>query len=1691
MTAVDGTEFVVSRWSARCKDCGREGRPGEFVYADAWLDGVLERGGTRSDRCPECRQRHSRDAQTMAVPYFDLDVIGVIDDTEQPTGRLGGLGPLPVKHKRHDYKPDTEKYDFGLTVDHVHTLSRELETKQVAVVVAGTGSGKSTFLPYRLLVPPSGCLRLADHGPIVVTEPRQAAAIDNATFVAEKIHGAPSVGAGCDIGYRVKDKPAFDGACRLLYVTDGSLVNWIRQGLLNKFGAIIVDEAHELNKNIELILAALRTHRKKHPQLRIIIASATVNEKFFVEYFGGPEEVFLLSVDTKKKFGYGEPLWPGQDIPTDHPDWTGGELNGRPLTACARTLQELRVVTEEVPQGINYKNWIEQMPKLVAEQAIALHRGTDYGDILAFLPTETTINDAVKLIDDEVGREVAVLPLLRNAPQAIQIRAREERPPGAPRRIVVSTNIAETSLTIDGITFVIDSGLICQSRWDSATATKRMPMVAHSQDGVRQRWGRVGRKAPGFVLPLYTHAQFLRFDKHTLPESARDDLEQFALNAAAIGIDDAETVVFPAQFRTADGETNATADAFERELNRSGRALRARGVLDPVGDITLEGAELLAYQGAMSEAGALIGADELCCSVEMAVALALLTERKPIGWLLRFNSRWDATARNAVRRQHEMTYAGCRDDLDLVLKVFGAWERASDPEAWASERYISHAVLSAASEAKDTKLKFLAVGRSERVTQPVRPELAERVRAVLARSFADFTYVRDGDAWRPLNADSDVVFQLDRFARTPRGDRIVALQRMTLPRQPQVALLSSVVETPEWAAKTDSWAELIAAAVRLRAPDGELEGADLDAHWAHSDWFVGLRAQCTVSREGDSTRLAPVELLESRAPLSLPDDEIDENADAEATEEAVADEAKAGEEAPGAKPHRIRTRPGPQPARGGDIAPLPSKTEVVYSTEGEERFKDIASEECNDAPRASEPAADEPSRSAVSVGPLARTVDGQPLRNGVARVVGAAGIGNSREVIVVMESEDGSLRVLAESGVGVGGDINATCAELVTSWGRPFIVAYETRTAYELALGADELTLSKFDTDIAELVPVGAQLRLQVTELDVHKHSLRATRLPFVSRHLRLATRGTQTSRSGGAESYPAKLAGEGPVPDTVWAVLDHGEPETGLVHRFSLKKHVLAKVGLPGEPGLPLRIELVADAKKRHNGTWPGKTFTRIPNGVQALCKEDVLRLDEEAGRLDAAPLMTTGLRDRLLALSDDSSWRAATHNLWRETNALVHGQLAASDETADFDHQPWREARASKEALIEAAEELAEVDDVLAHVRRHHDLMDQWRELPSAGPADMELRARFQDVRERFNTRCGELMAANARERERLCANAEALSDVRLAQALTRVREIQEAWKQTDIPGREQDEALFTRFRSAVDAIYTRRSSEQAANAAAKERLVEEAEQRASWEDTEAAVTRVHGLIEQLKAIGPAGKHVDDALRERVQGAKRNAIDARRRARDAENQRIRDENAAAKEPLVSAAERCVYWEDTEGALTRIRELIERLKAIDSAGKEREDRFWERLRQANGAVFRRRDESRSAAKWELVAEAERLSGSTDWATASRRLPAIRDELKRIGRAGDAEDAIWGRFNSANDEFYERRNAQWQANAHAKEQLVMRAEALIEHWDRGYARAEIRRINAEWKSIGPARREDNDRLWARLRAAGDRIFARL
>jgi hypothetical protein len=1218
------THFV-----ARCKDCGNE-----FVYPESWVEDVVEHGGSRSDRCPECRQVHLKDTRSMAVPYIELDVIGRVADPSRPSGRLGGLGPLPTEHDEQHDDRDLSQYDFGLTDADVVKLLDELEDKQVAVVVAGTGSGKSTFLPYRLMEPPDDvALRLAARGPIIVTEPRRAAAIDTARFAAEVLHGAPKVGAGCDIGYRVKDKPAFDSACRLIYVTDGSLINWIREGQLDKFGAIIVDEAHERNKNIDIILGVLRSLARRHPHLKIIVASATIDAEFFVEYFGGRDEVALLEVSAEKQFGYGTPIWPCEDVDASHPDWSGGQLHGIPLQEYARRLADLRVVREPVLAGRNFQNWRGQMPGLVVEQVVALHRGTPAGDILAFLPTEAAIKDAVRLLGDELGDDAEVFGFYRNASEATQLRARARRAPDATRRIVVATNIAETSLTIDGLTFVVDSGLICQSRWDPDTASKSMPSIAHSQDGARQRWGRVGRKEPGFVLPLYTREQYGEFELHTPPEAVRDDLEAFELTAASIGIDAIDGFDFPAEFHR-NATTDGYSQIFVKERQRSRRALVARRALDTDVDVTQFGAELLAYPGPAGEAGALIGADELCCTVETAVALALLLGQRPIGTFMRFKPKWEAELRAAVRRMHEATMAGCADDLDLALKVYSGWESATDTSAWAAAHYVNHGRMVAARDGRSKRLEFLSPGRSA-VLEPVRLELAARVRAVLARALIDYTFVKQGSGWQPLAGDDGIRYELDALARPPSTDRVLALRRLPGSR-PRTAYLSALVNAPEWAVDAKDWTVLaVEAATRLRDTTGQLVGATKDDHWA-LDAALPVGSRVAVDAVGDRLN---VRAVLSRAALArLPDDELaDETEDevVEVAEDAAADEADG-------------------------LAMLESRVEEILDAEALHEFVDVTSLEDDGVDELSGPLGASAQAPATLGEFRAARRDGAPPCTGTYVIVGYRGLGHEREVVVDFEPE------ISGSTVTPGDKITADATDVVMGWGPPFVCVRERSTGRELCLGSEDLTFSHRDQSVAALVPVGAAFELVVTEVDPQGGVQSATRLPLVQEHL-LKERPTNIEEGGTRhEVRPATVTGERWGEKWVVIGLDHSDVTTGLVHRYTAHERALGHI--TPLPGTPVLVEL--KTKAAVDGTvWTTKRFTRLPPDLETFCgNRDDVQLDPSTGTLGSRERMSIATRDRLAAFSADGNWRRAVFNLWRESNTLVVSGVYASEGTLDF---------------------------------------------------------------------------------------------------------------------------------------------------------------------------------------------------------------------------------------------------------------------------------------------------------------------------------------------------------------------------------------------------------------------------------------
>lgn len=861
----------TSLWSAECKDCraeqaaqtlrrgtnnargggkssGSGGASSSFEYAGSWARSKLNRGESRSDRCERHRRSHASAISAFAVPYVDLRVIGEVADPSCPSGPLGGLGPLPVLHREAAFATDLASHPFGMTDSHILTLLNGLAgKKRVAVVEAGTGTGKSTFMPFRLMNPPEGAAYLpTDFGPIIVTEPRRAAATSVARFVSEDLcYGCDCrkcsrhVGPGFQVGYQVSGERHWDAACELIYVTDGTMINWVRDGQLARISMVIIDEVHERSENIDILLAQLRELLRQHEHLRVIITSATLDRDFFISYFGGPEHVFEHNVAAPKSFGYGTPLFINTEIDEEvlesgleiAPDvrFSGWHQDAPPepgsddMKKTTLTLEKLRCV-DEIPVA----KWTRAMPEAVVKQVVKIARGTGWGDILAFLPTSDTIQRTVNRIRDELSEldlDFDVYPLLSSTPPAITEKALAARSRSQKRKIVISSNLAETSLTVKGVRYVVDSGLICQEECDSELATSSFPTKPHSQSALRQRWGRVGRDMPGWVFPLYTTEQFLSLARNTPPETSQKNLESYYMKLLSSGLDP-DLVLLPGSHvpegADVDNAGREYVEQFKRESQRARRALALAGAIDAVGHLTEFGRDMELFPGDGSNALAIMLADQLACAHEVILALTVLGEGQLIGtrteagktdFILAIDEAWPAAWRVRAAQAHRGLAFGCRDELDVLLRVVALYQAAPDALAWCARWWVNASMIESAIETMKDEIDVLSAAMKEGAERPIHPELGGRARAVLSRALVSARYQRAPDGtYLPVNGVDTEPAKLGGNVIVGAPERIIALNRFRRGRPrddgtPRPAEISHIVEFLPWAAVSDVSAE--------------------------------------------------------------------------------------------------------------------------------------------------------------------------------------------------------------------------------------------------------------------------------------------------------------------------------------------------------------------------------------------------------------------------------------------------------------------------------------------------------------------------------------------------------------------------------------------------------------------------------------------------------------------------------------------------------------------------------------------------------------------------------------------------------------------------------------------------------------------------------------------------------------------
>lgn len=369
-------------------------------------------------------------------------------------------------------------------------ILHSIKSNQVTIITGETGSGKTTQLP--LMCVEAG---FSETGLIGCTQPRRIAAVSLASHTATFFNDPKTV------GYKIRFREQMFPESKIKFMTDGILLSEISSDpLLRKYQVIIVDEAHERSVNIDFLLGYMRTLLPKRPDLRLIISSATIDARLFSRCFNHAPVITV-----------GGRLFPV-------------EIRYKPVI--------------ELWKGQSMDCYIEGAIDSIRE----ILQSKNDGDILVFLPTIDDVLELVNRLTYIYSEDIIIYPL--HSRMSYDLQKQIFKPVGK-RKIVVSTNIAETSITVPGIRYVIDSGLARMLIYEPAVGFNRMPISAISKASAQQRAGRCGRVSDGICIRLYSENDLLSRPAYTMPEIRRTNLAGVILKMLSLGLGDASKFPFP------------------------------------------------------------------------------------------------------------------------------------------------------------------------------------------------------------------------------------------------------------------------------------------------------------------------------------------------------------------------------------------------------------------------------------------------------------------------------------------------------------------------------------------------------------------------------------------------------------------------------------------------------------------------------------------------------------------------------------------------------------------------------------------------------------------------------------------------------------------------------------------------------------------------------------------------------------------------------------------------------------------------------------------------------------------------------------------------------------------------------------------------------------------------------------------
>ncbi|GMT21216.1 hypothetical protein PFISCL1PPCAC_12513 [Pristionchus fissidentatus] len=490
-----------------------------------------------------------------------------------------------------------------------------IRENQVTIVVGETGSGKTTQLTQYLYEE-----GFTKSGMIGCTQPRRVAAMSVAKRVADEM----GIEVGQECGYAIRFEDCTSENTVIKYMTDGILLReCLGDGDLDQYSAIIMDEAHERSLNTDVLFGLLRDVVGRRSDLKLIVTSATMDAEKFSLFFGGSTPCFTI---------------PGRTFPVEI---------------------------------MHAKTAAEDYVDAAVKQAITIHLGGSDGDMLIFMPGQEDIEVTCALIKDKLSGldeapPLAVLPIYSQLPSDLQAKI-FQRAPGGMRKVIVATNIAETSLTLDGILFVIDPGYCKLKVYNPRIGMDALQIFPVSQASANQRSGRAGRTGPGICYRLYTERQYKdEMLRATVPEIQRTNLANVVLLLKSLAVDD----LLSFHFMDAPPQENMLNSMFQ---------LWTLKALDNIGRLTDVGRKMVEFPLDPTLSKMVITAVDMGCSDEVLTIVSMLSVPA-----IFFRPKGREDEADARKEKFQVPES---DHLTL-LNVYLQWRTHKYSAKWCADNYV-------------------------------------------------------------------------------------------------------------------------------------------------------------------------------------------------------------------------------------------------------------------------------------------------------------------------------------------------------------------------------------------------------------------------------------------------------------------------------------------------------------------------------------------------------------------------------------------------------------------------------------------------------------------------------------------------------------------------------------------------------------------------------------------------------------------------------------------------------------------------------------------------------------------------------------------------------------------------------------------------------------------------------------------